>query len=483
MLDDTTPNLPALLRSLPDIVAEYDAKRAAIPATVEAFQRATTAAEIGATVGGTYAGSIWYGGRSGDLHGPHLERNLLESAWKHVYHGLKLDKIAPASDRSRFETALKDPAPFTLDNIRGTFGKYIADPRGHILRGLAECFAKLDPAFKSHDKMKIGVTGLPKRIILSSVTSAGYGGWGSKYLEDMLKALCVLLGLDHPEWIQLSTLLSEAEKGPAKLREFIKATKEERALGICDRTGDHMTGPLGDLTLKRFGNGNGHLFFGPEILRVVNLALAEYYGEVLADCPEARPKRAASTAVAKDLQFYRTPQAAADALLHKASPGDGCRILEPSCGDGAILDAVRRYCANDRNASWDAETRRQKAPSVRAMGIEVDAERAEQARAKGYSVQVANFLNVAPSPVFDLVLMNPPFYGKHYQKHVDHARKFLKPGGRLYAILPVTAVTDHGFVKPDKWGCDKWEDLPVGSFSESGTNINTGIAVFFAPKT
>ena len=102
-------------------------------------------------------------------------------------------------------------------------------------------------------------------------------------------------------------------------------------------------------------------------------------------------------------------------------------------------------------------------------------------RAKGYGVMQANFLQVQPDPVFDFVLMNPPFYGKHYQKHVEHARKFLKPGGVLYAILPITAVTDHGFVDPGR-GWDVWKDLPPGSFSESGTNINTGIVRMFAPK-
>lgn len=83
------------------------------------------------------------------------------------------------------------------------------------------------------------------------------------------------------------------------------------------------------------------------------------------------------------------------------------------------------------------------------------------------------------SSTFDHVLMNPPFYGKHYQQHVQHARKFLNPTGVLHAILPVTALTDHGYVEQGRWGRDRWTDLPVGSFSESGTNINTGIAVFF----
>jgi hypothetical protein len=69
--------------------------------------------------------------------------------------------------------------------------------------------------------------------------------------------------------------------------------------------------------------------------------------------------------------------------------------------------------------------------------------------------------------------MNPPFYGRHYAKHVNHALGFLKPGGTLTAILPVTARYDHGLLD------GRWEDLPVGSFSESGTNINTTVLTIF----
>lgn len=71
-----------------------------------------------------------------------------------------------------------------------------------------------------------------------------------------------------------------------------------------------------------------------------------------------------------------------------------------------------------------------------------------------------------------------PFYGKHYAKHVEHALKFLKPDGVLYAVLPVTARTDHGEI--DKMGLKcKWSDLPVGAFRESGTNINTTLLTMY----
>jgi hypothetical protein len=468
MLDDTPHNLPATLRRLSDIVAEYDEKTAAIPATVEGFKAACTAAEMGATIGGTYARQV-FERYTPSLSEQHLRANLLESAWKHVYTGLQLDKIAPASDRSRFDLALKNPAPFTLDNIAATFGQYIADPRGHILRGLAEAFGALDMAFKSHDRMKIGVKGLPKRIILNSVTSRGYCGRGTSQLVDILNALAVYLGVKRPTHGQVSAMLESALRGDGRLQEVLQPMVNlgEKIGYSKEVLGGTMPGVLGDLWLKRFANGNGHLFFGPDMLAAVNEALREYYGDVLPDCPEERPAKAAGSAIAKDLQFYRTPASVADMLVSQAGIRDGARVLEPSCGDGAILDALRRHAIKNRL-------------EVRVCGVEYDQKRAAEAKAKGYSVHEANFLQVTPKADFDFVLMNPPFYGKHYQQHVEHARKFLKPGGTLLAILPITALTDHGFVTVERYGQDKWRDLPVGSFSESGTNINTGIATFFA---
>ncbi|MGL4320776.1 MAG: DUF4942 domain-containing protein [Paracoccaceae bacterium] len=439
--------LPANLRRISDIVAEYDEKAAEIENVVEAFKSAVTAAEMGSCVGGTYAASI-FDRYTPSLSAHRLRANLLESAWRHVYAGLNLATIAPASDRSRFELAFKDPAPFTLDNIRATFGKYITDPRAHILRGLAECFGGLDQAFKSHDKMRVGVKGLPKRIIIERVDDYTFS-YGASRLKDTINAIRVFSGQPHVTHDELNCLLKDARDGQAHL-----AIRDKNGVVVHDD----------GLFLRRFQNGNAHLSFSPDAMLQINRALVEHYGDVLPDCPEERPTKAAGTAVSKDLQFYRTPAAAADLLVYKLAPRDGAHILEPSCGDGALMDALKRYAMRENK-------------NFRVVGIEFDSNRAADAIAKGHKVSIANFLQVEPDARFDCVLMNPPFYGKHYQKHVEHARRFLKPRGQLASILPITALTDHGFIKKDNWMGDRWTDLPVGSFSESGTNINTGIAL------
>ena len=119
-------------------------------------------------------------------------------------------------------------------------------------------------------------------------------------------------------------------------------------------------------------------------------------------------------------------------------------------------------------------------------GIEFDATRANIARSKGHNVQIANFLETVPTGKCDFVVMNPPFYGKHYAKHVEHAFKFLKEGGRLIAIVPSTARYDHGVInsmfniKTESNERYHWDDLACGSFKESGTNIS--ISIFTVSK-
>ncbi|WP_299913266.1 hypothetical protein [uncultured Paracoccus sp.] len=108
----------------------------------------------------------------------------------------------------------------------------------------------------------------------------------------------------------------------------------------------------------------------------------------------------------------------------------------------------------------------------------------------GLRVTCANFLTMRPDPVHDLVLMNPPFSGTHWMRHVRHAFDFLKPGGTLRAILPASAEVNEtqAHEKFRAWAeCHGpgwrglWRDLPPESFAEVGTNIATVILTLHKP--
>lgn len=422
-------NLPALQRTVLDLVEEYETKSANIAQAIAYFEAAFDRLGMAATVQGCYVGPV---GSKSYLHERDLQKNLLSSGWRAIYNRLDIASIASAKDKQLFDRTLADPPPLTFDNAKATFRDYLERPRFHILRGLAEVFADLDPAYKSHSKVRIGVKGLPKRIILT-----GWGeyssGWAVDRFQDMVNALATYQGKPAITWGEIRDI---------------------------DRRGDTVMEDRG-ITVRRFQNGNAHILFDKWTLIDINKALSEFYGEVLPDAEEEGVKPSASTAVSKDLQFYWSPPAVVAAALDFADVHEQTaytrsrgipeyRVLEPSCGDGRILDAIR-----DRGH--------------RALGIEYHAPRAAEARAKGHSVVVGNFLEQAPVAEFDKVVMNPPFYGRHYVKHVSHAYKFLKPGGTLVSILPATAHYDHGELKGE------WRDLPVGSFSDAGTNVPTGL--------
>lgn len=419
-------NQMSLGRRLSDVIDEYNEKKDAISDNIDIFNKAGIDLKMSCTISGEY-------GReridTGSVSEHILEANLLKSAWYHVYNKLQISYLASAKDKKIFAQEMASPPEFTMDNLRATFGDYLLDPRGNILRGLAEVFCELDPAYMSHDKVKVGVKGLPKRVILENV--GGYDSYGRNKLINLVNALATYQGKPLVE--------------PDDLR----------GVDSLHKWDGHLAGQVSidgrGIVVKKYKNGNAHVMFDEQSFADINRALAEYYGDVLADTTEEKPsQKQQSTAVSKDLQYYPTPRKVVERIVSDLYDIKGKRVLEPSCGCGRFMDAIR-----DAGAT--------------VIGFEFDAGRAQECRAKGHSVLTANFLETVPTGDFDRVIMNPPFYGKHYAKHVEHALKFLKPGGVLTAILPITARYDHGLLE------GSWSDLPVGSFRESGTNINTTV--------
>jgi Domain of unknown function (DUF4942)/Methionine biosynthesis protein MetW len=444
-------NAIALPTTVLDLIEEYQLKQSSLENAIENVSTSVNALHMNCCVQGTFVGSL---PSAPSMYVDSLSKNLLKSGWRAAYNRLRIDELASAKDKKLFDQAISDPPPFTIDNIKATFGDYFARPRFHILRGLAEVFTSLDPAYKSHSKVKIGVKGLPKRIILG-----GWGeystGWGVDRFVDLVNALATFQRKPHIDWQDLERLFGRGVYG--------------REIMFCDR----------GISVWRYLNGNAHVIFNKDTLLDINRALAEFYGDVLPDVEEDGLPRQTSTAVSKDLQFYWSPQEVIDEAIKFAgiySKADVCgsyrdnwqpsRILEPSCGDGRILDAIR-------------------ARGHRGFGIEYHAGRAVEAKAKGHAVLTANFLDHPATPEFDYVIMNPPFYGTHYAKHVRHALKFLKPGGTLVAILPATARYDHdelADVMPVSRYNDVWKDLPVASFAEVGTNVPTTMLRIHKPR-
>lgn len=448
-------SVPSLQRTVADLIEEYQTKHADAEKAIADFKAAFDRLGMSFTVQGCYVEPV---ANQSYLYPDSLRKNLLKSAWKAVYDRVGVGRILSANDKKSWGKTLAHPPELTMDTAKATFGDYLIRPRFHILRALAECFVDLDPAYKSHCKVKIGVKGLPKRIILN-----GWGQFASTYARDkfqnMCNALATVQGIKHISWNEMQAIDHAHKSGEDAVLDGRSYFERDRR--NPDKCTEFKTTTRG-MTVRKFANGNAHVFFDKWALLDINRALAEFYGEVLPDAEDDDAQHKPSTEVSKDLQFYWTPPAVVSAALEfadihepdnrgwRTTPAPVYQVLEPSCGDGRILDGIK---AREHNV----------------LGIEFHAGRAAEARAKGHSVVTANFLEQPPVAEFDRVVMNPPFYGLHYVKHVRHALKFLRPGGALVAILPATARYDHAEIEGE------WRDLPVASFAESGTNVPTAM--------
>lgn len=163
----------------------------------------------------------------------------------------------------------------------------------------------------------------------------------------------------------------------------------------------------------------------------------------------------------KEFQFFPTPKNIAMRLVSLANIKIGDVLLEPSAGDGAILD-----CFPKENGY---------------VALELMEENCRKLLQKGYSVIQKDFLTVEKLDV-DRIIMNPPFTKHQDVLHILHAWNILNDGGRLVSI-----VSESPFFREDKISVEfrewlnEWNaeviDLDSGVFKESGTMVKTRIIV------
>jgi SAM-dependent methyltransferase len=168
----------------------------------------------------------------------------------------------------------------------------------------------------------------------------------------------------------------------------------------------------------------------------------------------------------------------------------GDKVLEPSAGIGNLALA----------AAYDT--------GAEVTALEIDPVRCETlyelAEINGLDLifvgateplgQPADFLATQPEDLehlfekkdlvhlYDKVVMHPPFSDDADMRHVMHAHRFLKPGGRLVAVMSprwtlrqdVVSAKFMDFVRLEKY---KWLPLPDNSFEECGANVPAGILV------
>lgn len=165
-------------------------------------------------------------------------------------------------------------------------------------------------------------------------------------------------------------------------------------------------------------------------------------------------------------QLFPTPRDLAAEVAEVADLRPGQRVLEPSAGTGALIDAAREAVGSGLH--------------IVAVEINQQLANALATRNAAETIIAADFLDMAGATQdakFDRVIMNPPFERGADLRHIENARRMLKPGGRLVAIC-ADGPRQRERLQPI---ATEYRSLPPGSFKAAGTMVNTALVVIDAP--
>lgn len=387
--------------------------------------------------------------------------NLIDrQLWRYVIESTELDELFDKEARDEFEESLnKDCPEFTVETCMNTITNLRDNSYNIFKRGVANSFSSLDRRFKSHDGFKIG-----SRMIFDRAFNE-YGSWNhysnkDRIIRDVERAF---LRLDNKDNIKkYAGIIGEIDsnRGFGK-SSFVVETDYFRA--------------------KVYLNGNLHLWFKrDDLLKKVNLVLADYYGEVIGESSEVAnssdmPPMYHITP-AKNFGYFPTSEETAEIVFERLgiSNLNGLRVLEPSAGCGVLARMARNKGGN-------------------VVCVEIQEDHSNSLREQGFEVYNRNFLDLRPEDIgyFDVIIANPPFDNGRDSDHVRHMLKFLNEKGRLISIMSASAelssskrhstLREHIYKNYDFIGYKYYgmkdlpffKDLPAGSFKHCGTNVNT----------
>jgi SAM-dependent methyltransferase len=165
----------------------------------------------------------------------------------------------------------------------------------------------------------------------------------------------------------------------------------------------------------------------------------------------------------KKFQFFPTPRPVAEIMCDLAELNTKSIILEPSCGEGNLMDVIYER------------------PHRQLYGVELDAEKERYLSEKPYKTKAGiNFLDFADENYYDRIIMNPPFARQQDIDHIRKAYRILKAGGILVSVISASWQfrTNAKSAEFRKWLSEmgaEIEALPEVAFKESGTMVRTNI--------
>lgn len=173
----------------------------------------------------------------------------------------------------------------------------------------------------------------------------------------------------------------------------------------------------------------------------------------------------------KDWHYFPTPENVLSEMCNMAPPCFDGRFLEPSAGQGAIVEYIRDEMGGlHHEQEWHLVE-----PHPVNRGI---------LEGKGFTVHGYTLEEFAAgrAPCYDAVYANPPF--KDDTAHVGLMLDLLSEGGYLVCVLPETftgRAANKALVSRLDREFDYWytRPIPQGAFSSSGTQVTTTILAAF----
>jgi len=179
-----------------------------------------------------------------------------------------------------------------------------------------------------------------------------------------------------------------------------------------------------------------------------------------------------TTDLKKEYQFFPTPREIGDRLCRMAEINEHSRVLEPSAGNGLLVDAI---LANNPESVYMVELNPDMCQRLRQY---VDL----SSNSPAVALDSGDFLTKGLSGQISVnrAVMNPPFSRQQDIDHIMEAYKCLSPGGVLVSIC-----SESPFFRTNRKSLEFTEflhrcnaevdTLPEGAFKESGTMVRTRI--------
>jgi hypothetical protein len=116
--------------------------------------------------------------------------------------------------------------------------------------------------------------------------------------------------------------------------------------------------------------------------------------------------------------FFPTPAEVIERMIAIAKIESWHKVLDPSAGGGDICTAVRNLDVHTVDC------------------FEINSDLVIGLTLLRFPPLGKDFLSATPRPLYDRILMNPPYSKDVYIEHVRNAYHWLYPGGELIAVLP-----------------------------------------------